>query len=97
MRGIGLQAFIPIAQNNPPPIEQTRTCGLDPSAICENVLDLTGSELLAEIAEWAAGPLLRILVIVVGALVLGRIVRRFIKRALRAAASDRTQSRLRAA
>lgn len=57
-------------------------CGADPGAVCVQVLDWTGSELLAESLQWVVDVPLLVLVILAIALVLNRVVRRAINRHL---------------
>ncbi len=58
-------------------------CGQDPGFLCREVLDLTGDRALAENADVFVGKPLAVLAIVVGALIVNRILRRAVDRALR--------------
>ena len=58
-------------------------CGDQPGLFCREVLDRTGNRTLAEIADVVIGKSLTILAILVGAIVVNRIVRRGVTRALR--------------
>jgi small conductance mechanosensitive channel len=55
-------------------------CGEQPGTVCRFVVDRTGSVGLAEAADWLTGPVLEILVVVLGAYVLNRVLRRVIRR-----------------
>jgi moderate conductance mechanosensitive channel len=85
----------PLAQVS---IEQVRdACGPEPSWACEPVLELTGNETAAQIVGWALDAPLRILLIVVGAFVLSRLLRRAVRSALRKMAATTAQRRQEAA
>jgi small-conductance mechanosensitive channel len=56
-------------------------CGEDPSSACEWVLDSTGNELLARLADFLVGGPLKILLILLGALVVHRMLVRVVRRA----------------
>ncbi len=62
-------------------------CGKDPRWICRELLDLTGSRQVAEIADWIAGPLLTIALTVLVALVAARLAGRAIDGAASGVAS----------
>ena len=79
------------------PERLSEACGEDPGWACEAVLDLTGSEALADIAEWALDKPLRILLILLGAVIVARLARRGISLAVRRAAGESLQRRLRMA
>jgi small-conductance mechanosensitive channel len=74
-----------------------RVCGEDPGWFCQNVLDWTGSRALAELADFAIGKPIKIGVIVLLAVLINRLARRGMKRALRTLQSGAVQERLRAA
>lgn len=57
-------------------------CGAEPSNACEWVLDATGSEGLANLADFLVGVPLRILLILLGALVAHRLLVRLVRRAV---------------
>lgn len=59
----------------------TEACGTDPSTFCELVLDITGNEGLAGLADALSRPLAALLILIV-AWILNRIVRRLIGRAI---------------
>jgi len=69
-------------------------CGEDPSWGCEEVLDLTGSEALADFAAWAVDTPLRILLILIGALIVSRLVRKAIRTALTRAVNSSVHTRV---
>lgn len=69
-------------------------CGEDPGWFCEQVLDWTGNNDLARIADFALGKPLTILLILVVAAVVNRLVRRGIKRGLRRLSAGGVQERL---
>ena len=56
-------------------------CGEDPGFLCEQVFEATDNETLAEIVDWFAGRPLTLILILVGAWLVNRIVRRGIDRA----------------
>lgn len=62
------------------PEELARACGDDPRLVCEKVLDWTGNETLAEVADWFVRTPLKIAVVVVAAAVLGAVLRRGVHR-----------------
>ncbi len=55
-------------------------CGDKPGVVCRWVIDTTGSVGLAEAADWMTGPVTQILVVLIGAFLLNRLVRRAIRR-----------------
>ena len=57
-------------------------CGADPSGACEWVLDSTGNEALARIADFLVGAPLKIALILLGALVAHRLLVRLVRRAV---------------
>ena len=57
-------------------------CGEDPSGPCEWVLDSTGNEALARVADFLAGAPLKIALILVGALIAHRLLVRLVRRAV---------------
>jgi small conductance mechanosensitive channel len=58
----------------------TETCGLEPSRLCEYVLDATGSPLAAQIVDWTVTKPLEILLIIVIAIAATVFVHRLIRR-----------------
>jgi small-conductance mechanosensitive channel len=62
------------------PARRTEACGADPGNACRFVIDHTDSIGLAKLVDWLTGAPLQILLVVVGAWVLNRLVRRAIKR-----------------
>jgi small conductance mechanosensitive channel len=74
--------------------EIRRACGEDPGWFCRRVLDWTGDEAAAEIADFAIGKPLTILGILLVAVVLNRLARRGMKRSLRTLQSGALQERL---
>lgn len=57
-------------------------CGDDPGVVCEEVLDATGNETLAKLADWVIGKPLTILLIVIVAWIVARLGRRAVRRAV---------------
>jgi small conductance mechanosensitive channel len=57
-------------------------CGAEPSNACEWVLDATGNEALADLADFLVGVPLKILLILLGALVAHRLLVRLVRRAV---------------
>ena len=66
-------------------------CGQDPGWVCRQLLDHTGNDTVAEIGDWLAGPLARILVIVALAFIAARLARRFVSHAVRGMTSGGRQ------
>ncbi len=64
------------------PADVTKACGDEPGKLCESVLDATGSEVLARLAEWVITKPLQIAVILLVAWVANRIARVFVKRTM---------------
>ena len=62
-----------------PTIEVTREACAEQGALCELLFDWTGSERIAETTAWLLATPLRILIIVLGALLLNRIVRKLVR------------------
>src|SRR5690606_30541512 len=58
----------------------TEACGERPGNVCRFVFERTDSVGLAEAADWITGPLSKVIVVILGAWILNRIVRRLIKR-----------------
>lgn len=56
-------------------------CGPDPGNLCELVYDLTGNESLAQLSNWIQAPLAALLILA-GAWIVNRIVRRLISRTI---------------
>jgi moderate conductance mechanosensitive channel len=69
-------------------------CGGDPGWFCRQALDLTGDRSVAEAADFLIGKPLTILFIVVVAVVVNRLGRRAVKRALRSLQTGAVQERL---
>ena len=65
------------------PAHLRSACGQDPGWVCRHVLDATGNTTVAAAAGWVVGAPLRILFIIAGAIVLNRVARKAVKRALR--------------
>ena len=75
--------------------EQLRAaCGDEPGWLCRQALELTGDRDLAEAADFLIGRPLSILLIVVLAVVVNRLARRGLKRALRGLQGGAVQERL---
>jgi small-conductance mechanosensitive channel len=70
-------------------------CGADPSWVCEQVFDWTGSEGWAEAADRLLGAPINILLIAVIAFVANRLIRRAIRRLTNTIAAPESQDRLR--
>ena len=64
----------------------TDACGHDPSFICRQVVQATGSNELARVAEFVVDVLIVPLLIILGAFVLSRVARRVAKRTVRGVA-----------
>lgn len=62
------------------PARRTEACGEAPGNACRFVIEQTDNVGLAKLAGWLTGAPLKILLVVVGAFLLNRLVRRFIKR-----------------
>lgn len=69
-------------------------CGSDPSWLCRTTLDATHDPTAARIVDAVLGKPLAIAAIVIGALIVNRIARRAVKRALRTLNSGAVQERL---
>lgn len=63
-------------------IEVTQEVCAEQGALCELLFDWTGSGRVAETTTWLLSTPLRILVIVLGALLLNRVVRKWVRRAM---------------
>ncbi|MGD9734652.1 MAG: mechanosensitive ion channel family protein [Solirubrobacterales bacterium] len=63
--------------------ELKRSCGEEAGFVCRHVLEWTGSEEVAEIAQWSLDVPLKIVAIALGALVISWMLRRAIGKALR--------------
>lgn len=74
--------------------EIERACGSDAHWACREVLDATGSEFLADAAEWFVTHGVPIILIVLGAYVTSVLARRAISRSLRRVAEARLEQRL---
>lgn len=55
-------------------------CGEKPGNVCRFVFEQTDSVGLAEAADWVTGPISQVIVVLIGAWILNRLVRRAIKR-----------------
>ena len=71
-----------------------QVCGEESSWYCRNVLDWTGNRTLAELADFIIGKPIKIALILVLAILVNRIARRGMKRALRTLQSGAVQERL---
>src|SRR3712207_5753656 len=69
-------------------------CGEDPGFFCRRVLDWTEDDAVAEAADFLIGKPLTILFILLAAVILNRIARRGMKRALRTLQSGAVKERL---
>jgi moderate conductance mechanosensitive channel len=73
--------LVPLAAVSEPRL--TAVCGDSPGFFCREVLNRTENRTLAEIADFLLGKSLTIIVILIGAVIVNRIVRRAVKRTLR--------------
>src|SRR5918997_1210718 len=71
-----------------------QVCGDEPGWYCRNVLDWTDNDTLADAADFLIGKPIKILLILLLAVVVNRIARRGMKRALRTLQSGAVQERL---
>lgn len=62
------------------PTELAETCGLDPSYVCRELLERTGSTMLAGVADWVFAKPVTIAITLVGAWVVVRVLDRVIDR-----------------
>lgn len=62
------------------PARRAEACGEQPGNVCRFVIERTDNLLLAEVADWLSGAPLQIVLVIVGAWVLNKLVRRTIKR-----------------
>src|SRR5690554_6580536 len=62
------------------PARRLEACGEQPGNVCRFVIERTDNLFLAELAEGLTGPPLRILLVITGAWVLNKLVRRVVKR-----------------
>lgn len=69
------------------------TCGLRPSWACRQVLDRTGNDTLAGVADWFVARPLAILLIAVAAMALSRLLRWLIKRSTQRMLDPKNQDR----
>jgi moderate conductance mechanosensitive channel len=82
-----------------PPIAQVTTeqladaCGLEPSWACEPTFELTGNETAAQLVGWALDAPLRILLVLLGAMIVSRLVRRAVRGGLHRVAISTVQRR----
>jgi moderate conductance mechanosensitive channel len=74
--------------------ELQQACGDEPGLLCRLAFEWTGSETLAELVDWLTRAPLRIVLIVVGALIVNRLLRRAIKIGLRRMAEGSLKRRL---
>lgn len=65
---------------NPTRARMVEACGVQPGNVCRFTMERTDNVGLAKAADWLTGAPLQILLVVVGAVVLNRLVRRAIKR-----------------
>jgi small-conductance mechanosensitive channel len=72
-------------------------CSANPSLVCENIFNWTGSRRWAGTAEWVVTTPLAILAIVLVALIVNRILRRLIRRGMQRKMDPRARSALRRA
>lgn len=72
----------------------TRVCGEDPGFFCREVFDATENRSLAEIADFMIGKPLTILAILAGAWIVNRLLKRSVKRTLRAMHSGAVRERI---
>ena len=63
-------------------------CGPEPGVVCEAAYDLTGNATVAQVARWAAKPLLAVAILLL-AWILNRLVRRAIDRFVNRLIADR--------
>lgn len=63
--------------------EVRQACGQEPGLLCRKALEWTNSESVAEIVDWLTRAPLRIALIVLGALIVNRLLRRAIRLGLR--------------
>jgi small conductance mechanosensitive channel len=71
-----------------------RVCGEEPGWFCRNVLDLTGKNALAELADFLIGKPLTILAILAGAFIVNKLARRGVKGLLRTLQSGAVKERM---
>lgn len=74
--------------------ELQQACGEDPGLLCRKALEWSGSETVADLVEWAIGAPLRILLIILGALIVNRLMRRAIRLGLRRMSDGSLRRRL---
>ncbi len=74
--------------------ELTRSCGESPGLICRHVREWTGSGEVAEVVSWALDVPIKIVGIVLGALLIGWLLRRAIGKALRRLHSGSMEERV---
>lgn len=74
--------------------ELRQACGDEPGLLCRKALEWTGSETVAELVDWITGAPLRILLIVVGAMIVNRLLRRAIRIGLRRMAEGSLRRRI---
>ncbi len=73
------------------PTTLTDACGIEPGFICEWVWDTTENEATAEIVGWLVERPLKVLVILIGAMIVNRIMRRAIDRLVNRIVESRSQ------
>jgi moderate conductance mechanosensitive channel len=71
-----------------------RVCGEEPGWFCRNVLEATGKDALAELADFAIGKPLTVVAILVGAMIAAKLARRGVKGMLRTLQSGAVKERL---
>ncbi len=77
-----LSPLLTLAQDDVPEATPglTEACGEDPSFVCEQILERTDNETLAQIADWAVAKPLAIVFVFIVAWLVNRFVRRAIRR-----------------
>lgn len=84
-------SFLITAQATP---ELQESCGQEPGLLCRKALEWTNSQTVAELVDWVTRAPLRIALIVIGALIVNRVLRRAIKVGLRRMANASMSRRL---
>ena len=67
-------------------------CGLEPGLVCEWIWDVSGNERLAEIAAWGLEKPLKIILILFGAVLVNRLVKRTIRGVVNRLVEDRSKN-----
>jgi small-conductance mechanosensitive channel len=76
--------------------ELVDACGIDPGYACEWVLDATDNQALASLVDWLIERPLKVVVILVGALIVNRLVKRAIDQMVNRLVETRTQEETKA-